>query len=77
MVVQSSQRLTLPARKQPLNVLMGGVPIIIRIVRELPQRVRHVPIGVLIDVRPTHTDDIKHGVDTLRNGVTHDATAPV
>ncbi|MEU5167717.1 hypothetical protein [Streptomyces mutomycini] len=56
--------------------LMGGIAVVVRVFRELPQRVRHIAVRVLVHIGPAHTDHVQHRVDTLRNRVAHDATTP-
>ncbi|MFH8713456.1 hypothetical protein OG468_35190 [Streptomyces zaomyceticus] len=40
-------------------MLVRKLTVVFDVLGELPQRVRHVPIGVLVDVRPVDTNDVK------------------
>ncbi|WP_327259879.1 MULTISPECIES: hypothetical protein [unclassified Streptomyces] len=47
-------------------MLMGRMHVIVHIVRELPQRIGHIAVRVLVHIGPAHTDHIEHRVLTPR-----------
>ncbi|WP_389387684.1 hypothetical protein [Streptomyces sp. NPDC002602] len=66
-LVQCLDRLVLARGEQPFDVVVRELAVVQEVLGELPERVRHVPVGVLVHIRPGHPDQIQQCVRPVRH----------